>query len=60
MDETTTMMEESTSTKISGYKPFEYECDYCGETHEGLLGIFVTLYHTILSGFELLKKSIGQ
>ncbi|MCH5198121.1 MAG: hypothetical protein J1E34_04355 [Oscillospiraceae bacterium] len=56
-------MEETTAPAtpaISGFKPFSYECDYCGETHEGFLGIFVTILHTFLSGVELIKNALTK
>lgn len=52
--------EETTTAKVSGYKPFAYECDYCGETHDGFFGIFITIYHTFLSVFDLIKKAITK
>ena len=45
---------------VSGYKEFKYECDYCGETHEGFLGIFITLLHTLMSIFDLGQKAIQR
>ncbi len=42
------------------YKPFSYECSYCGETHEGFFGIFITLLHLMLSAFNLGKKAISR
>ena len=48
------------SAQISGYIPFSYECDYCGETHKDLMGIFITMFHTLLSAIALLKKAITK
>ena len=45
---------------VSGYKPFSYPCDYCGETHEGFIGIFITLLHLLLSGFNLGQKAFTK
>lgn len=45
---------------VSGYKPFEHQCDYCGQTHEGFFGIFITLLHLILSGFKLGQKAVTK
>ena len=45
---------------VSGYKPFSYPCDYCGETHTGFLGIFMTLFHTLLSIYKLAEKAVKR
>ena len=45
---------------VSGYKPFSYQCDYCGETHEGFFGIFITLLHLLLSAFNLGQKAVTK
>ena len=45
---------------VSGYKPFEHQCDYCGETHEGFIGIFITMLHTFLSAIQLVQKAIQK
>ncbi len=42
------------------YKPFSHECSYCGETHEGFFGIFITLFHLLLSAFNLGQKAISR
>ena len=45
---------------VSGFIEFEYNCDYCGETHEGFIGIFIAMLHTLLSVFNLGKKAIER
>ncbi len=45
---------------VSGYKEFSYDCSYCGETHEGFFGIFIAVFHMILSAFNLGKKAIDK
>ena len=45
---------------VSGYADFNYVCDYCGETHEGFLGIFIAMFHALLSAFDLMKKAIER
>ena len=45
---------------VSGYKPFNYECNYCGETHEGFFGIFIALLHMLLDAFNLGKQAVQR
>ena len=45
---------------VSGYREFSVECDYCGETHEGFIGIFMAMFHALLSAFNLAKKAIER
>ena len=47
----------------TGYAPskeFSYECSYCGETHEGFFGIFITMFHLLLSAFNLGQKAVTR
>gem|GEM_PF-6299564 len=60
MEDENIVVEEETQQQISGYIPFAYECDYCGETHEGFIGIFITLFHTLMSVFDLVKKAFTK
>ena len=43
---------------VSSFIPFSYECQYCHETHEGVLGILFTMFHLILSAFDLGYKAV--
>ena len=45
---------------VSGYKEFSHDCSYCGETHTGFFGMFITLLHLILDAFNLGKKAISK
>ena len=45
---------------VSGYLPFNYQCDYCGETHEGFFGIFIAMFHMLLQAFQLGQKAVTK
>ena len=40
--------------------PFSYDCDYCGETHEGFFGVFITMIHTVLAAVKLITKAVQK
>jgi hypothetical protein len=45
---------------VSGYKPFSHECTYCGETHEGFFGIFITIFHLLLSAVKMGQQAASK
>lgn len=45
---------------VSGYIPFSYACDYCGETHEGFFGVLITMFHTALSAIQLAVTAVKR
>ena len=45
---------------VSGYKEFNYECDYCGETHSGFFGVLITMIHTVLSAVKLAVAAVKR
>lgn len=49
-----------TGSGVSASKPFEFHCDYCGETHEGFFGMFIAMIHTFLSAVQLAKKAVER
>ena len=45
---------------VSDYIPFSYECDYCGNTHEGFIGILFTMLHTVLQAAQLVVTAVKR
>ena len=45
---------------VSGYIPFSYACDYCGETHEGFFGVLIAMFHTVLSAVKLAVTAVQR
>ena len=45
---------------VSGYIPFSYECDYCGNTHEGFLGVLFAMLHTVLAAAKLVVTAVKR
>ena len=49
-----------TGAGVSDYIPFEYACDYCGQTHEGFIGILITMLHTFMSAVNLAIEAVKR
>ena len=45
---------------VSGFKEFSYECDVCGNTHEGFIGILMTMLHMLVGMFKLGQKAVER
>ena len=45
---------------VSDYIPFSYECDYCGQSHEGFIGILMTMFHTMISAIKLAYTAVKR
>ena len=62
--ETPVAAEEGTTSnatgRVSSYAEFNYECDYCGETHTGFLGVLITMLHTVLQAAQLVVSTVKR
>ena len=62
--ETPVAAEEGTTSNargaVSDYIPFSYECDYCGNTHEGFIGILFAVFHAILQAAQLMATAVKK
>ena len=45
---------------VSGFIEFNYDCDYCGETHTGFIGMLIAMLHAVLNVFKLGQKAIQR
>jgi hypothetical protein len=59
-DAETPVAAEEETTRISGYIPFSYDCDYCGETHTDFFGMLITMLHTVLQAAKLVVTAVKK
>ena len=62
--ETPVAAEEGTTSnatgRVSSYAEFNYKCDYCGNTHEGFIGVLITMLHTVLQAAQLVVTAVKK